>query len=86
MSEAKTTTDHSRIRNWIDDRDGRPSKVTVGGSGGILRVDFGEPDEALTPIAWEEFFEIFEKNQLAFLHQDRTDDGQISRFSKFIQR
>ena len=86
MSEAETTTDHSRIRNWIDDRDGKPAKVSAGGTGGILRIDFGEPEEGLTPIAWEEFFEIFEKNQLAFLHQDRTADGQISRFSKFIDR
>jgi hypothetical protein len=66
MSEAKTTTDHSRIRNWIDDRDGRPSKVTAGGSGGILRVDFGEPDEALTPIAWEEFLRSSRKTNWRF--------------------
>ena len=86
MSEAETTTDQSRIRNWSDDRDGRLAKVSAGGTGGILRIDFGEPEEGLTPIAWEENFEIFEKNQLAILHQDRTADGQISRFSKFIDR
>lgn len=34
----------------------------------------------------DEFFEKFEENNLAFLHQDRTNDGQISRFNKLVRR
>ncbi|HWK65004.1 MAG TPA: hypothetical protein VNS34_08690 [Rhizobiaceae bacterium] len=86
MSEATTTTDHDEIRKWIEARQGRPAKVTTSGSGGILRIDFGEPDEALDPIEWEEFFQIFEDNNLAFLHQDKTNDGKTSRFNKFVER
>jgi hypothetical protein len=86
MSSARQTTDHDEIRRWIEERDGRPSRVKDSGEGGILRIDFGKPEEALEPIEWEEFFQIFEKSDLAFLHQDKTDDGKLSRFSKFVSR
>ena len=86
MSSASQTTDHDEIRRWIEDRKGTPSRVRDSGDGGILRIDFGDPEEALEPIDWEEFFQIFEKSDLAFLHQDKTADGELSRFSKFVSR
>jgi hypothetical protein len=86
MSEATTTTDHDAIRKWIEARGGRPAKVPTGGEGGILRVDFNEPEEGLEEIDWDEFFAIFEESELAFLHQERTGDGSESRFNKFVRR
>jgi hypothetical protein len=86
MSEASTTTNHDEIRKWVEERSGRPAAVRTAQPGGILRIDFGEPDDALEPIDWDEFFEIFEDNNLAFLHQDKTDNGQLSRFNKFVER
>ena len=87
MSEAKKTTDHTVIREWIEKRQGRPAKVVTGREeGGILRVDFGEPEPEFEQIKWDEFFEIFDDNKLAFLHQDETEDGKLSRFSKFVER
>lgn len=86
MSSARQTTDHDAIRRWIEERKGTPSRVRDSGSGGILRVDFGEPEEALEPVEWEVFFDIFEKSDLAFLHQDKAEDGNMSRFNKFVSR
>jgi hypothetical protein len=87
MSDAAKTTDHALIQRWIEERDGHPAKITTGSKeGGILRVDFGEPEEEFEPIKWQEFFEIFDDNRLAFLHQDKTDDGKVSRFNKFVER
>lgn len=89
MSAAETTTDHDAIRDWIERRGGTPAKVrgTDDESGeGILRIDFAEPDEALEPISWEEFFETFEDRGLAFLYQDETAGGEESRFFKFVSR
>lgn len=86
MSEAVTTTDHKQIQRWVEERDGRPARVRDSGEGGILRIDFGEPEEGLEEIGWQEFFEIFDENDLAFLHQDRTKDGMQSRFNKFVGR
>lgn len=86
MSTAETTTDHDFIRKWVEERGGRPARVKGRGPGGILRIDFAEPDESLEPISWDEFFKVFEENHLAFLHQDKTSDGKISRFNKFVER
>jgi hypothetical protein len=85
MSESNTTTDHDEIRKWAEARDGKPSRVKTGGAGGILRIDFGEPEENLEPISWDEFFKIFDENRLAFLYQDETGGG-TSRFNKFVDR
>ena len=86
MSEAITTTDHETIRKWVERRDGRPAVVRTAGKGGILRIDFGEKEENLAPIEWDEFFQIFDSNKLAFLHQDKAGDGAMSRFNKFVER
>jgi hypothetical protein len=86
MSEAVTTTNHDKIRKWVEKRDGRPAAVRTKGEGGILRIDFGDKDEALDPIEWDEFFRIFDENKLAFLHQDKADGGKTSRFNKFVAR
>src|SRR5215216_1928970 len=87
MSQATTTTDHDEIRRWAEERGGRPSLVRTGrGKGGILRFDFGEDDEKLEETSWDEFFEVFDDNNLAFLHQDQIGSGQTSRFFKFVAR
>lgn len=86
MSESRTTTDHDEIRKWVEDRDGRPSQVKTSGKGGLLRIDFREPEEAFEEISWDDFFKIFDENKLAFLHQDKTADGKTSRFNKFVER
>jgi hypothetical protein len=86
MSEARTTTEYDTIRKWAEDRDGHPAVIRSDGKGGILRIDFGEPEKELEPVEWEEFFRIFEGNRLAFLHQDKTGDGKTSRFNKFVER
>lgn len=84
MSASERTTDHEEIRQWAESRDGRPAKIETTGHGGILRIDFGEPEDNLTPIEWDEFFEIFDASNLQFLHQDKTSDGKTSRFNKFV--
>jgi hypothetical protein len=89
MSDAQTTTDHATIRRWADTRGGRPASVkgTGHGEAGVLRIDF-EPElaEGLELISWDDFFEKFETERLGFLHQDRTADGSVSRFHKFVER
>jgi hypothetical protein len=85
MSQGKTTTDHTAIRKWAEARGGRPARVKGTGKGddpGILRIDFGEPDDSLEKISWEEFFEKFEDNELALLFQDEGE----SRFNKLVHR
>jgi hypothetical protein len=91
MSEAKVTTDHQKIRSWAEARGGKPAAVKGTGSGddpGVLRIDFPgyTGEESLQEITWEQFFEKFEKERLAFLYQEETDEGSESRFSKLLDR
>jgi hypothetical protein len=88
MAQAIATTDHDTIRRWIEERNGHPAvvKATHGERGGLLRIDFGPPEESLDPIDWDEFFETFDSNNLAFLYQDKTAGGRKSRFAKFVDR
>ena len=90
-AESKITTDHQRIKQWVEGRGGLPARVKdtdKGKSSGVLRIDYPgySGDDTLEPITWEEFFVGFEENNLAFLYQDETKDGSESRFSKLIDR
>jgi hypothetical protein len=86
-TSAKTTTDHETIRRWVEERGGHPARVKgTGGNGdpGLLRIDFPgySGEDTLEPISWEEFFEGFERNNLAFLYEADKN----SRFNKLIDR
>lgn len=93
MSSATKTTNHDEIRKWVEARGGRPARVDAPSherGGGILRIDFddpdGEQDERLEEIGWDEWFRTFDENDLAFLHQDKTAGGEQSRFNKLVGR
>ncbi len=86
MTTSTTTTDHDEIRRWAESRDGHPARVQGTGKGGVLRIDFNEPEERLERIDWEEFFRIFDDNRLSFLYQEKAADGSTSRFNKLISR
>jgi len=83
---AQVTTDHEEIQRWVEERGGKPACVRgTGGRGdtGLLRIDFPDgPEAKLQPISWEDFFEKFEENSLAFLYQDKEQ----SRFNKLVGR
>lgn len=82
---AHRTRDHEVIRKWAEQRQGRPALVV---DTEILRIDFDEPqgseDESLKAVSWDTFFQVFDDRGLDFLFQDRTEDGQVSRFNKFV--
>ena len=83
--KTKTTTDHEEIKRWIEERGGTPTRVE---GTNLLRVDYPgfSGEQRLEPLSWEEFFQIFDENNLAFIYQEETKDGGESRFSKFVDR
>jgi hypothetical protein len=89
---AHTTTDHDFIRRWVEERDGWPARVRDTGDDddpGIIRIDFPgyEGRDSLERVSWEEWFEKFEDNELAFLHRDMEhEDGDLDRFNKLVSR
>ena len=92
--DSQQTTDHDTIREWAEERGGHPARVEGTGDGdgdGLLRIDIedgddDDEDENLEQISWDEFFEAFEENDLAFLYQEETSDDDASYFSKFVSR
>lgn len=82
---ATATTDHETIRKWAEKHGGHPAHVKdtgKGGDPGILRIDFpGFSGEAsLEPLSWDKWFEWFDRNELALLHEED------SRFNKLVSR
>lgn len=85
MSEV--TTDHDTIRKWAESKGGKPAAVDrthKGGDVGIIRIMF--PDnpqsehDSLVEISWEEFFNEFDKRELALIYE------KDSLFSKIVGR
>lgn len=90
MSDSKKTTDHSTIKNWVEERDGHPAAIESTSSKedvGMIRIEFPKGDsDSLEKISWDDFFEKFEESNLAFLYQEETSDGEKSRFCKLVSR
>lgn len=89
--ESNVTTDHHKIRRWVEERGGCPAAVKSTehkGDVGILRINFPHygDDSQLDNISWDEFFEKFEEKKLAFLYQDKDRKGHVSRFNKLVSR
>ena len=89
---SKRTTDHAKIRQWAEARNGKPARVQGTGDAddaGLLRIDFPEEhedEEELEEITWDEFFEKFDEKRLVFVYQEKTAAGSPSRFNKFVNR
>ena len=83
--KTQTTTDHEEIQRWVEERGGTPTRVE---GTNLLRVDYPgfSGEQTLEPLSWDEFFQIFDDNNLAFIYQEETKDGGESRFSKFVDR
>jgi hypothetical protein len=84
---SQTTTDHGKIRKWAEAKGGKPAAVGrthKAGDVGIIRIMFPSNPQsehaALTEISWDEFFEEFEKRQLALVYEEG------SLFSKIVGR
>lgn len=91
MALSKTTQDHDEIRNWAEARGAKPAEVASteqNGETGILRIEFPKAknhnDSNLKEISWDEFFEKFDRSDLALVYQDVTKEGAESNFNKLI--
>jgi hypothetical protein len=85
-----TTTDHDVIRAWAEARGGKPATVRrtadSGDDAGVLRIEFRDEADDLEEIDWDRFFRTFDDRGLAFVYQEHTSDGELSRFHKFVRR
>jgi hypothetical protein len=87
MARSQATTDHEKIRKWVESKGGCPARVKGTGNKndpGLIRIDFPgfSGKDTLEPISWDEFFEKFDEAGLAFVYQD----GPNTRFNKLVKR
>lgn len=85
----ETTTDHETIRRWIEERGSTAARVIEPAGddpGSLAVVPEGTDDESVEEITWEEFFRIFEEENLAFVYQTTRDDPNERWFCRFIDR
>jgi hypothetical protein len=83
-----TTRDHDVIRTWAESRGGTPADVEGtgdGGGAGVLRIEFRDDGDRLEDVGWDAFFTTFDDSDVDFLYQERTSDGSVSRFHKFVR-
>lgn len=87
-ASGKLTTNHDEIRRWVEARGGYPAHVKQTGRKrgdlGVLRIDYPgySGKDTLERVDWEDWFAAFDRNKLAFLH----DNKRNSRFSKLVNR
>lgn len=91
MASSKVTTNHDEIRSWVEERGGFPAAVKRTESKddlGVLRIDFPgySGEDSLARVDWDDWFDAFEDNELAFLYQEETASGEESRFNKLVSR
>jgi hypothetical protein len=80
-TDAKVTTDHEFIRDWVERRGGAPA-ASPRTRGAVVQIEYPGTSarQPLVPIGWDEFFDWFERNELAFQYRN----GRAS--AKFIAR
>jgi len=89
-SGSRITTDHDEIREWVDEHGGRPVRgpvLSAEGQYGTIEIDFsgGRADRSLEPVDWDEWFRIFDDDQLALLIRDE-DQGGDTRLFELVRR
>jgi hypothetical protein len=94
----RVTTDPKAIIEWAEKHGGKPQVIEVKDDENMpgIRLDFpGKKDDRDLPpgkvrnITWEEFFDLFEKERLAFMYVDNldtTDTDILSYAYRFIKR
>lgn len=89
--ETKVTTDHDEIRRWAQERNGRPVSVKhdpLNPNGCTIQIDFlyDRFDDNIHEISWDEFFDAFERDEMALVYQTETEGGRMSRFGRIVRR
>jgi hypothetical protein len=87
----RVTTDHSEIRQWVEQNGGQPARVRGNideDSVGLLRIQVpgSRHREPLETISWDEFFRKFDSHDLALLYRHGSKDGEKTAFHQLVHR
>jgi len=79
------TIEPQQIRNWAVSRGARPVLETEMHDVPAPAIRFPEQDIG-QQVSWDQWLASFEKGLWAFVWQDTTQDGQVSRFCRLVPR
>ena len=77
----KLTADHAEIRRWIEEHGGHPGLEEAGD--GRERLAVGFDGTTCRRVSWEEFFERFDRESLAFAY---SPDANGEGVAKLVSR
>lgn len=79
----KLTADHAEIRRWVEEHGGYPGLVEAADGRERLAVAFDAEEDRR--LSWEEFFERFDRESLAFAY-DPEGNGEATATAKLVSR
>jgi len=89
-NERKVTTNHDEIRRWVEEHGGVPAAVKntlPGDEAGVLYIDFpGAEKRDVDEMTWEEWFKIFDRENLAFVYEETAPNDQPHPFWQLVDR
>jgi hypothetical protein len=80
------TVDHDVIRSWARARGARPTLSEGMSRPSPLFLDIGPPDAGHVEVNWSDFFEEFERDNVAFYYRDTDPAGAHDDLHGFISR
>ena len=79
----RLTADHAEIRRWVEEHGGHPGLVQVDDGRERLAVAFESGD--CQRVSWDEFFERFDRESLAFAYEP-DGNGEAASSAKLVSR
>ena len=77
------TIEHSEIIGWTQSRGGHPAIENPSETGDRPAIRFSDEEPE---VSWEAWMSVFDHGEWAFIYQDRTPEGELSRSCKIIPR
>ncbi|HTL16566.1 MAG TPA: hypothetical protein VL793_04975 [Patescibacteria group bacterium] len=77
------TIEHAQIIGWTQSRGGHPALNRESENPSPI-ISFS--NEINGKVSWEEWMSVFDKNEWAFIYEDRNTQGELSRTWKIIPR
>jgi hypothetical protein len=87
-SSLHITTNFHIIKKWVEERGGKPARIRTNVSELTgLRIFYPQIAEpGLEQITWNQFFDVFAEDNLAFMYQANVDEHNQSTFYKLVRR